>query len=217
MQDEQPFEDKDVAPASATIELRISDLAQLFDSMDPSPFHQKVLDRNAEEYIVRIMRELPASVPTELIVYRDKPVDLPNEGKVLGDAIREHFTRRAQSTRRQLRQLLNRGWISLAAGVTLLLASVIVGEAVARRLGAGPFATVLRESLVIGGWVAMSRPVEILLFDWWQLRQERRGYERLSRVPVRIVYAGHGSAKTTDSDINGNGVHDDITAIHRKV
>jgi hypothetical protein len=53
---------------------------------------------------------------------------------------------------------------------------------------------VVRESLLIGGWVAMWRPMEILLYEYWDLRREQRIYQRLSRVDVRIVYTGSDSA-----------------------
>jgi hypothetical protein len=33
---------------------------------------------------------------------------------------------------------------------------------------------IIRESLLIGGWVAMWRPMEILLYDWWPIRAEAR-------------------------------------------
>ena len=45
---------------------------------------------------------------------------------------------------------------------------------------------VVRESLSIGGWVAMWRPMEIFLYDWWPIRAEARLYGRLSAMPVRI-------------------------------
>ena len=46
----------------------------------------------------------------------------------------------------------------------------------------------LRESLLIGGWVAMWRPLEIFLYDWWPIRAEAKLYDRLAEMPVRIVY-----------------------------
>ncbi|MEY4815442.1 MAG: hypothetical protein RLZZ162_2515, partial [Verrucomicrobiota bacterium] len=38
----------------------------------------------------------------------------------------------------------------------------------------------------IGGWGAMWRPLEIYLYDWWPVRDERRVFERLSRMSVRV-------------------------------
>ena len=51
------------------------------------------------------------------------------------------------------------------------------------RLGA-----IVRESLTIGGWVSMWRPLEIFLYDWWPMRREARLAEKLAVMPVRIRY-----------------------------
>jgi hypothetical protein len=156
--------------------------------MDPSPFHEKDLDRSAHEYIVSTAKELSASGNIALRVYLAKPVGLPDEGKLLGEAIRVYFARQAELSRRTLRERWRWGWINLVIVLTLLVLSVVVGEMVARRLGQGPLATVLRESLLIGGWVAMWRPMDFFLYEWWTLRAELRIFERLSDVAVRIVY-----------------------------
>jgi hypothetical protein len=37
--------------SSIHLELRVQELAQLFSSMDPTPFHRKALDRKAETFI----------------------------------------------------------------------------------------------------------------------------------------------------------------------
>jgi hypothetical protein len=39
---------------------------------------------------------------------------------------------------------------------------------------------VLQQSFVIGGWVAMWRPIEVFLYDWWPIRAEARLYDRLA-------------------------------------
>jgi hypothetical protein len=49
-----------------------------------------------------------------------------------------------------------------------------------------PLGDLLRESLLIGGWVAMWRPLEIFLYDWWPIRSEVRLFDRLSTMPVQI-------------------------------
>jgi len=46
----------------------------------------------------------------------------------------------------------------------------------------------IRESMLIGCWVAMWRPIEIFLYDWWPIRAERRLFERLSAAPIEIRF-----------------------------
>lgn len=52
-------------------------------------------------------------------------------------------------------------------------------------IGPSPF----RESLTIGSWVSMWRPLEVFLYDWWPIRKEARLSDRLAVMPVRIRYA----------------------------
>jgi hypothetical protein len=169
------------------IDVHLRDLNQLFHSMDPAPFHEKALDPDAEEFIVSSAKELPSRVVPSLVVIVDQLARSPEEISGVGQAIRAHFARRAEMKRRELRQLLRQGRVSLAIGLPLLAVSVVAGELVAQSMGARSLAVVLRESLVIGGWVAMWRPMEILLYDWWPVRDDQRLFERLSRAEVRIV------------------------------
>jgi hypothetical protein len=96
--------------------------------------------------------------------------------------------RRSRLRWRDLRRLIRRGFISLGIGLSLLIAFFLTAHALARGLGEGGMAALLRESLVIGGWVAMWRPLEIFLYDWWPLLGEQRTYGRLSRIAVRVVH-----------------------------
>jgi hypothetical protein len=45
---------------------------------------------------------------------------------------------------------------------------------------------VLREGLIIAGWVAMWRPMEIFLYEWWPLLRRGRLYEKLSQMRVVV-------------------------------
>jgi hypothetical protein len=177
------------ASGRGVIDVYVRDLGQLFHSMDPAPFHEKELDPAAEAFIVSSARELPTDAPLALFVYLDQPSPSEDERRTVAQAIHMHFARRAESSRRELRQLLRRGRTSLAIGLPFLAASVAAGDLVSRLMDVRPLAQVLRESLVIGGWVAMWRPMEIFLYDWWPIRNERRLLERLSRMPIRIVAA----------------------------
>jgi hypothetical protein len=69
-----PFEGNRSAEKRRTryIRLRLRDVSQLFNSMDPSPFLQKDLDDEAEDFIVSWAREMPAEAPITLRIYLDQ-------------------------------------------------------------------------------------------------------------------------------------------------
>ena len=55
-----------------TISLKLRDMNQLFNSMDPSPFIEKDLDDDAEEFIVSWAQEFSPKAPLKLRIYLDQ-------------------------------------------------------------------------------------------------------------------------------------------------
>ena len=170
----------------AHIEVRLRELAQLFNSMDPSPFVDRDLDRDAEEFILGWARELPAGREFELVVHL---AVAPPTDRTAGveDAVRRYFASRGEMKGRELRQLLRQGRNSLLAGLLFIGGCNLLGLAIGHLGLLGAFSAVGREGLVIVGWVALWRPLEIYLYDWWPLREERVLFERLARMSVRLV------------------------------
>ena len=172
------------------IEVRVAELRQLFHSNDPSPFRERDLDPAAERFIVDWSRELPTDARLALVVHLERGAGRTDEVAILRDAIREFFGQREVATRRTLRELFRRGRISLAIALAFLTSSILVGDWVAGMFPENRFIQVFREGLLIGGWVAMWRPIEVFLYDWWPIRAEAFLFARLSSMPVRIEYMG---------------------------
>jgi hypothetical protein len=175
-----------LAGSPNVIRLRLRELSQLFNSMDPSPFIDRDLDSDAEEFIVSWARELPPNHELKLVI--DLPTIPPADRA--GDtqnAVRHYFCERAEGKRREFRQLMRRGRISLVIGLVFLAACLTIGNLL-EKLGVSPLAGILKESFIIVGWVAMWRPLEIYLYDWWPLRAEWRALQRLSRMGVELTF-----------------------------
>jgi hypothetical protein len=177
-----------VPPRCGLIEVHVAELRQLFNAIDPSPFQERDLDPRAEEFIVEWSRDLHGAAALALVVHLERAAGPPEEAALLRDAIREFFHQRAVGTRRQLRELFRRGRISLAIALVFLAGSVAAGDALAASFPELHVSNVLREGLLIGGWVAMWRPLEVFLYDWWPIRAEARLLDRLSAMLVRIEY-----------------------------
>lgn len=188
MTTDTPHAGDPIPPKCEVIEVHVAELSQLFNAIDPSPFHDKDVDPQAEEFIVGWSKEVPHDAQLALLVHLDRPAGLPDEAQVLRDAVHEHFGRRAQATRRRLRELFRVGRKSLFIGLTFLALSIAAGDFLANRLKGSGFDEIIRESLLIGGWVAMWRPLEIFLYDWWPIRNEAALFNRLAAMPVQIKY-----------------------------
>jgi hypothetical protein len=197
-------------PKCVLIEVHVAELKQLFNSIDPSPFRNKDLDPKAEEFIVGWAKDIPRDAPLGLIVDLDRPAGLPDEAAVLRDAIHEFFLQRAQTFRRRLRDLFRVGRKSLVIGLIALAVAIALGDFLASLMKGSRIGEVLRESLTIGGWVSMWRPLEIFLYDWWPIRNEARLSDRLSDMPVRIQYMDTGHPETWKGDwpvVTATGEH----------
>jgi hypothetical protein len=187
-------------PRCQIIEIRIAELRQLFNAIDPSPFRQRDLDPQAEEFIVDWASDLPMDKPWALVVHLDRPAGRADEAATLRDAIHEYFGQRVVASKRKLRALFRRGRISLIIALAFLTASLAVGNAVTGYLGQSGLGGVIREGFLIGGWVAMWRPLEVFLYDWWPIRADGRRLQRLSTIPVRIEYKETAPADAWRSD-----------------
>jgi hypothetical protein len=171
---------------SERIEVRVTEIKQLLNSMDPSPFRERDLDPQAEEFILSWARELPRGALLSLTVHVDRlPEAMPPT--VLTAAIHEFFRSRAAMTRRRLRELFRIGRISLVIGLLFLTVAFAIVNVLDSVLGDFRFERLLGEGVLIGGWVAMWRPLEIFLYDWWPIRREAQLYDRLGAMPVRIT------------------------------
>ncbi len=169
-----------------TIEVRIRDVQQLFNSLDPSPFIEKDLDADAEEFIETWAAEMPRHQRLRLVLHVESPVGDDAARSSVAEAIRNFFAYREGVARRDFRRLWAIGRLSMLIG--LLFVAVCIGAAQAvGRLWEGTAAEILEQSLVIVGWVAMWRPLEIFLYDWWPIAQRVRLYRRLSEMAVEFA------------------------------
>ena len=174
-------------PGCSLIEVHVSELQQIFNSLDPTPFRQRDLDPKAEAFIADWAREMPVDAPLGLLIHVDREAAADDQIAVVRSAVRDYFGERALSTRRRLRLLFRQGRTSLIIGLLFLAVSIVAGNVAEELLKNTQFAGIARESLLIGGWVAMWRPLEVFLYDWWPIRAEARLMDRLSAMIVRIV------------------------------
>ncbi len=169
------------------IEVHVTQIDQLFNAIDPSAFHNRDLDSDADDYIVKNAKDLTKHAPLELLIHLDQPPSNLTKLDMVERAIRAHFEASAQSTQAQLRDLFKRGRISLLIGLAFLSASIGASQWLGSDVDATHHAMrILQQGVVIGGWVAMWRPMEIFLYDWWPVAARIRLLRRLALMKVTV-------------------------------
>ena len=183
------------------IDIRIQRITQLYDSLDPSPLHEKTLSHAVETYIVDCAGEDGREEPLRLMVHVPTPI---REYEVeITRAIHAHFQAQHAQCRRRYRRRMRQGmrflFIGLAVLTTTLLARALLVDPGNSKVHVG-----ISEGLLIIGWVAMWRPIEVLLFERAENHQNMALLERLSQIDVEFaleetaVDPGEKSGETND-------------------
>ncbi len=168
--------------------------------MDASPFREQDLDPNVEEFIVGWASEAPSGAKLALLVNLGRHPGPGDESALLRDAVHDFFRLRGAAARRRLRQLMRIGRTSLLVGLVFLALVLLLADFFATILEGQRLGVLMKEGLVICGWVAMWRPLEIFLYDWWPIRAEARMYDRLAAMPVQIAFKDGGEPDTWKQD-----------------
>ena len=172
------------AGCESVVELRIENIALLFDPLDPFPTPSRDLSRATEEFIVGWARELLRGAQIRLVLHVSSLGK--HDASEVQTAFSNHFRQRERGLKGDISELFRVGRTSLMIGLATLTVCVLLGQAASILLGPGSASRILSEGLIILGWVANWRPLEIFLYDWWPLAQRRRLFRRLSDAPVEV-------------------------------
>ena len=172
--------------SSTPIEVRVENISQLFDTLDPFPFPERDLDKDAEEYIVGWARELPREAPITIVIHVPQEELMKHDPATLSAALNRYFEYRNGILLRDLNEMFRVGRTALLIGASVLALCLLGVQFAARLLGDTPVDRFIQESLVIVGWVANWKPIEIFLYDWWPLVRRRNLYRRLANATVQL-------------------------------
>lgn len=182
--------------SAATVSIHVRDLAQLFNSLDPSPFWDRDLDGEAATFIEEEFGEKRSADTWHLHVHASEGASLAAD---LQAAVEHYYERLASSARRRLRDEMRLGQLALLGGLVIFLVSMSA-RTVLGSLFHGAVPHMLDEGLIILAWLALWRPAESLVYGWVPLYRKRRLYERLAAIRVSVrtepAQAGAPQART---------------------
>lgn len=169
------------------IQIKLERIEQLFNSLDPTPFVGRDLDPAAHDFIEGWADELPREGTFKIALQISEAGDLVKAQSRAHDAVRNYYSARATVQQHKLHRLFRNGRMSLVVGLTFLVACHILSEFLEARFTAETLPSLIAHGLIIAGWVAMWRPLEIFLYDWWPLRRRLNLLKRLAAAEVRVV------------------------------
>jgi len=176
-------------PPTHQLRLRVNDVAGLFNAIDARPLQHKHLDPEIEAFIENWARGLPRRSRIRLAVHLAQLPPQRDSDAVITSGVQHHFEAKAAHIRTELQHLLQEGRLSLLIGLAFLSACLLASQAIGQYAGHTGI-EVMREGLAITGWVAMWRPMQLFLYDWWPLARRIRICKSLGRAVVRIHLPG---------------------------
>lgn len=168
----------------AEIILHVQKSADLFKTPVILFQDMQLLDKEVESYITERAGVFHHNEDL-LITIQLENADAANEEKI-AEAIHHHFSHCLARTKKLLRHTLNLGWRSLAIAFVFLLLMYSIANRLVPQLPEGGLTISIKEVFIILGWVALWRPAELLLYEWFPLRKTVRLYEKLSKVKIRV-------------------------------
>jgi hypothetical protein len=177
---------KSTSSSFATIEVRVRELGQIFNSLDPSPFTERDLDDDAEDYIVGWAREVDTGSNFRIVVHLPASEAEKAHERGLESAIVNYFTYRVGMLERDLSDLARVGRRSLIMGIAVLAVCTGLSQVLRTWLPGSAITQLLAEGILIFGWVANWRPAEIFLYDIWTVRRRIDLYRRLANARIEL-------------------------------
>jgi hypothetical protein len=169
------------------IEIKIKKIGQLFNSFDPSPFLDKDLDDDAFEYIVSSVSEHPRKVHQKILIHLPQNQRTKISEMEIRRAIHNFFEYKKILAEKGISLKLREGQLSLVVGVTFLVICLALGEYI-RGLSENTWTYIAFEGLLIGGWVAMWKPISDILYEWWPLYKEKNIYNKITGMDIEFRY-----------------------------
>jgi hypothetical protein len=171
---------------SILIEIKLSSVAQLFNSFDPAPFHEKELDSAAEHYIVDTVKDFPPKTSFKIIIYLPPDIATSERAMMIPPAIHNHFQYKMLVAERKYRSRFRYGRSTFLIGITFLTIALI-GRQLVSSLENHLLAQIFADALLIIGWVAMWEPITVLLYELWPIIQLRKTYEKITSMEIDIL------------------------------
>jgi hypothetical protein len=167
------------------ISLKLMEERQFFNSFDPAPFLERDIDDDAAEYIIDSVKEYPLKRKMRLILLLPKERKHKVSDEEIRSAIKYYFNYNIDIMKIKLKDLLAQGRKSLIIGI-LFLAFCLSASELSHLYLAGFISRILAEGLMIAGWVAMWKPINIFLYEWWPITKEIAIRKKIKDMAVKV-------------------------------
>lgn len=166
------------------VDVSVREFKQLYDSRDPSPFHERDLDENLGRYLIMSCEEIDEGEPVKVVINSPQLLSEQQQQHDFILAFHQYFEHEVRAVDNELKNLFRQGRVSFLFGLIFLIICVFLAIQFAGDMKI--FNRVIYEGLIIMGWVALWKPINIFLYEWWPYRRKMRVYKRLAEISIEF-------------------------------
>ena len=166
------------------IKLQLLNITELLRSPS-SAYRKRTLKSDAEEFIIEEAEALSSKGAINIKVFLAF-----SEHKYKDDiatAIHRHFCYRKEQSQKKYKRTLQYGWRILYIALGMLAVIFSISQIALFLMPDNRLVLFIRESFIILGWVALWRPLELLLYDWHPIKTNINLYYRLEHSTVQVI------------------------------
>ena len=171
------------------IHLDLADPRELFRPAELDPIGGQSHAESGIERILNRIRPKPSG-PVRTTLRLPAGSRAPDLEARMRSGLQQYCDHRIEQITHDIASLRQEGLATLWRGLLFLalcmLGSQILGEP---KFLPGILARFLDEGLIIAGWVALWYPLDALLYQHWPLKRERRLYEQLRGMDLKLEFA----------------------------
>lgn len=170
------------------IQMRVSDLDELFSPYDPSPIHERDVHPSLMNLIFKQIVVFPEGSKVELHIHLPKRIKRKKLEPEIEQAIKNHFEYELLDSELHLQRRLRKGFRTfMYAGVIFL--GFLTSSYLIENIGIDHVLIhLLAGGLEVGAWVSLWHPIETLLYDWLPLYEDKKKFSRLRDMKIEFKY-----------------------------
>ena len=166
------------------IKLQLLNINELLRS-PVSIYHKRTLKSDAEEFIVEEAEAFPRKSAINMRVHL--ALSEVKHKDDIAPAIHNHFLYRRIQSKKKYKRIFQYGWRTLFIALGLLALIYSFTQITLHLMPHNRLVLFFRESFIILGWVALWRPLELLLYDWYPIKTNINLYYRLEHSNVQVI------------------------------
>ena len=169
---------------TAEIKLQLLSINELL-RLPVSIYLKSALTTDAEEFIVEEAEALPGKIAINIKVNLAKSEFKHKDD--IAPAIRRHFCYRKEQSQKEYKRIFKYGWRILFIALALLAVIFSITEIAFYYMPDNKPVLFIHESFIILSWVALWRPLELLLYEWYPVKTDINLYSRLEHSNVQVI------------------------------